>query len=244
MNAFNSSLPVVAGDSPFDALMGEDGRWSARDLQSLMGYDRWERFESAVERAVAACENSGSDSKDHFRSAAKKVSVGSGAIRSVADWQLTRFAAYLVAMNGDPRKPEIAAAQAYFAVKTHEAETAPTGASGAEAVLFSAQQFMRMAQQLVDQERRAAVQEERTLTLEAKVSAIEGEHDYFTALAYAKRYGLCTEVAYLSRVGKRATKIAQGAGLAMGGRSDARWGSVKTYPAAVLDMAFSEVKPK
>ncbi|WP_218639556.1 phage antirepressor KilAC domain-containing protein [Streptomyces acidiscabies] len=114
--------------SPFDAFKQFDPErgdfWSARDLQVAMGYDRWERFESAVERAIAACENSGSEPKDHFRGAAKKVPVGSGAVRAVTDWHLSRYASYLVAMNGDPRKAEIASAQTYFAVRTREAETA------------------------------------------------------------------------------------------------------------------------
>jgi hypothetical protein len=114
------------GISPFDATKQTDPErgdiWSARDLQPEMGYDRWQRFESAIERAIAACENSGHDPKDHFRGGAKKVGIGSGAERSVLDWHLTRYAAYLVAMNGDPRKREIAAAQTYFAVKTREAE--------------------------------------------------------------------------------------------------------------------------
>lgn len=123
-------LPILPpnGTNPFDSFKQQDPErgefWSARDLQPAMGYDRWERFEMAVERAIAACENSGSNPKDHFRGAAKKVPVGSGAVRSVIDWHMSRYAAYLLAMNGDPRKPEIAAAQTYFAVKTREAETA------------------------------------------------------------------------------------------------------------------------
>lgn len=127
-------LPIIpsSGQSPFEHLkqVREDGTefWSARDLQPAMAYDRWERFESAIERAIAAAENSGANPKDHFRGAAKKVSLGSGAERAVVDWHMTRYGAYLVAMNGDPRKAEIAAAQTYFAVRTREAETAePTG---------------------------------------------------------------------------------------------------------------------
>ncbi|MFJ4702771.1 BRO family protein [Streptomyces sp. NPDC088768] len=117
---------MITTASPFDGVRDTraDGTdfWSARDLQQLLGYERWERFETAVERAIAACENSGHEPKDHFRGAAKKVSLGSGATRAVIDWHLSRYAAYLVAMNGDPRKDEIAAAQTYFAVKTREAE--------------------------------------------------------------------------------------------------------------------------
>lgn len=98
--------------------------WSARELQPLLGYVEWRRFEDSIERAMAAAENSGIAAQDHFGGADKMIQVGKGAMRVVADYRLTRYAAYLVAMNGDPRKPEIAAAQTYFAVKTREAELA------------------------------------------------------------------------------------------------------------------------
>lgn len=114
---------TLFGESPFDAIrqLDDDGDyWSARDLMPHLGYERWERFDAAIERAIAACENSGSDPRNHFRGAAKNPSELGG--RPALDWRLTRYACYLVAMNGDPRKPEIAAAQTYFAIKTREAE--------------------------------------------------------------------------------------------------------------------------
>lgn len=110
--------------SPFDAIrqVRADGTefWSARDLMPLLGYDRWENFESAIERAMIAAEVQGCNVADLFRGVTKK-----GAGRPQQDYELARFAAYLVAMNGDPRKPEVAAAMAYFAVRTREAETRP-----------------------------------------------------------------------------------------------------------------------
>lgn len=121
-----SPIMPSGAQSPFEHLkqIRPDGSdfWSARDLQQVMGYDRWERFDEAVQRAIAACQNSGAISANHFRGAAKNPSGLGG--RPSRDWLLTRYAAYLVAMNGDPRKPEIAAAQTYFAVKTREAEVA------------------------------------------------------------------------------------------------------------------------
>ena len=98
--------------------------WSARDLASLLGYDTWQRFESAIKRAMIACEQVGQAVNDHISGAANMVTVGSGARRQVKDYWLSRFGAYLTAQNGDPRKPEIAAAQAYFAVSTRENEVA------------------------------------------------------------------------------------------------------------------------
>ncbi len=96
--------------------------WSARDLAPLLGYNRWERFEVAVQRAMIACEQAGQIVDDHFRASSKMVSLGSRAERGIKDYFLSRFACYLIAQNGDPRKPEIAAAQAYFAISTRQNE--------------------------------------------------------------------------------------------------------------------------
>lgn len=110
--------------SPFEAIkqVRADGSefWSARDLMPMLGYDRWENFSAALDRAKIAAEAQGHNIEDLFRGVTKK-----GGGRPQQDFELARFAAYLVAMNGDPRKPEIAAAQAYFAIQTHIAETRP-----------------------------------------------------------------------------------------------------------------------
>lgn len=113
--------------SPFDALKQTDSSgfefWSARDLMTVMEYERWENFDAVVGRAYDAAHASGHDADALFRDVTKK-----GAGRPQADYELTRFAAYLVAMNGDPRKPAVAHGQTYFAVKTREAETAKPAA--------------------------------------------------------------------------------------------------------------------
>lgn len=96
--------------------------WSARDLQPLLGYSQWRRFEDAIKRAQTSCEQSGNDPAYHFAGAGKMVELGSGSQREVEDFQLSRFACYLIAQNGDPRKPEIAQAQKYFAVQTRRQE--------------------------------------------------------------------------------------------------------------------------
>jgi len=96
--------------------------WYARELMGLLGYERWENFDKAVIRAMEACENSGISNEDHFREVTKMVQLGSGAKRNVKDYMLTRYACYLIAMNGDPNKEEIAFAQSYFAVQTRKQE--------------------------------------------------------------------------------------------------------------------------
>ncbi len=98
--------------------------WSARDLQHLLGYSQWRRFEAAVERAKASCQASGNEPDHHFAGAGKPITGGKGAVQVVTDYDLSRFACYLIAQNGDPRKPQIAEAQKYFAVQTRRQELA------------------------------------------------------------------------------------------------------------------------
>ncbi|NQV82088.1 MAG: DNA damage-inducible protein D [Alphaproteobacteria bacterium] len=96
--------------------------WSARDLQVLLGYSQWRRFEVAITRAITSCSQSGNDPTHHFAGAGKMVALGSGGTREVPDFRLSRFACYLIAQNGDPRKPEIAFAQKYFAIQARRQE--------------------------------------------------------------------------------------------------------------------------
>ncbi|MDY4920529.1 MAG: DNA damage-inducible protein D [Phascolarctobacterium sp.] len=96
--------------------------WYARELMPLLGYERWENFHKAISRAMDSCETSGIEVFDHFREVTKMVPLGSGARRSVKDYMLTRYACYLIAQNGDPKKEEIAFAQSYFAVQTRKQE--------------------------------------------------------------------------------------------------------------------------
>ena len=106
--------------------------WSARDLQVMLGYSQWRRFEDAVNRAITSCEASGNKPEYHFAGAGKMVVLGSGSQREVEDYHLSRFACYLIAQNGDPRKPEIANAQKYFAIQARRQEIGDQAAADME----------------------------------------------------------------------------------------------------------------
>ncbi len=117
---------ITIGNKSFEDLkkVNEFGAeyWSARELQPLLGYAQWRRFEDAVKRAVTSCKQSGNEPPYHFAGAGKPIEGGKGAVQTVNDYHLSRFACYLIAQNGDPRKPEIANAQKYFAIQARRQE--------------------------------------------------------------------------------------------------------------------------
>ncbi len=96
--------------------------WFARELQTLLGYDKWGNFVKVIDKAKDACANSGQNVSDHFPDVRKMVLIGSETEREIEDFMLTRYACYLIAQNGDPRKEEIAFAQSYFAIQTRKQE--------------------------------------------------------------------------------------------------------------------------
>ena len=96
--------------------------WYARELQATLEYAQWRRFQESIERAKTACEASGLDVEDHFADVGKMINLAKGAQREITDIKLSRYACYLIVMNGDPRKEVIALGQTYFAVKTRQNE--------------------------------------------------------------------------------------------------------------------------
>ncbi|WP_295634386.1 DNA damage-inducible protein D [uncultured Intestinimonas sp.] len=109
----------------FDSISHQEQQveyWLARELQPMLGYKTWENFETAIKRAIDSVVSTDIEPLDHFREVTKMVQLGSGATRNIRDYMLTRYACYLIAQNGDPKKEEIAFAQSYFAVQTRKQE--------------------------------------------------------------------------------------------------------------------------
>ena len=131
----NDSLPT---DLSFESLKKLNPHgveyWSARDLQACLGYTEWRKFKNAIKKAIKSSEQSGNDPSHHIVGADKQIQFGKGATQTFEDYHLSRFACYLIAQNGDPRKPEIAQAQKYFAIQTRRQEISDQMAADLERV--------------------------------------------------------------------------------------------------------------
>lgn len=161
--------------SPFDSIkhLDEQGRehWSARELMPILGYSRWNEFLASIDRAKLACENTGNLVTEHFSGCTRKNSPGRG--RPQEDYKLSRYAAYLISLNGDPRKPEIANAQAYFVVKTREAEVREQQQVIEPPKPMSQIEILQVAiNQLVEQEKRTQELERRQQQTEEALAKI------------------------------------------------------------------------
>lgn len=144
--------------------------WCARDLYSLLGYKSWRNFLPTIQRAKESCKKTGHATEDHFADARKMVKVGSGAQREVDDYYLSRYACYLIAQNGDPRIPEIAFSQMYFALQTRKQELLEQSADEIERIV-SRRQLSETEKEFVSEIYR------RGITKAADIAAIKGSGD-------------------------------------------------------------------
>jgi DNA-damage-inducible protein D len=224
-------LEYTTSVTPFDAIKctKPDGTeyWSARDLMPLLGYPRWQDFKAALERAAVSCTAQGYEVSGHFSgSTLTKSSKG----RPTDDVQLSRLAAYLTAMNGDPRKPNVAMAQGYFAVKTREAELA-TDTPKALSQLEILAQVISVA---ITQEKRVSTLETQTRVLTAKIETITSNSGYFTIKGFAHNHRFQVPISRAREMGKECARLCRERGLDVGKSPDETHGEVNTYPEAVI----------
>ncbi|MBM4558251.1 hypothetical protein GS466_25015 [Rhodococcus hoagii] len=174
--------------SPFDEIrqVRPDGTefWSARKLAQILEYETWRNFSAAIDRAMLAAENTKTDVTSEFVGVNKLVPYGNDAYRSIEDYELSRFACYLVAMNGDPRKSAIASAQAYFAIRTRQAERIETVVRDEIATAKGRMELLGLAKGLID---------DRHLEAKARLVLARGlgeapELDLATTPLYAQTY--------------------------------------------------------
>lgn len=173
-------IPAGAEQSPtpFDVYRQEreDGSefWSARDLMGLMGYSQWVTFENPLKRAMKAAENQNIAVREAFYRSVKRIPAGKGYTEKT-DYELTRFAAYLVAMNGDPNKPEVASAQAYFATRTRQAETQQPAQLTDEELLSRALMVANSKMERLEAEKAEAVELSEAAMARAHVAEAEAD---------------------------------------------------------------------
>lgn len=187
MGQFVIPADNMGSPTPFDVYRQEreDGTefWSARDLMGLMGYASWQRFENPLNRAMKAAENQKMDVSCAFNRSGKRVPAGDGYTEKT-DYELTRFAAYLVAMNGDPNKPEVASAQAYFATRTRQAETQQPAQLTDEELLSRALMVANSKMERLETEKAEAVEQSEAALARAHVAEAEADESRPKAEAF------------------------------------------------------------
>ncbi len=172
----------IYSEQTFESIkhINEDGQeyWLARELQPVLEYAQWRRFSDAIERAKLACKNSGYEIDDHFADVGKTIDMPKGAHREIDDVMLSRYACYLIVMNGDPRKEIIAVGQTYFAVKTRQ------------------QELIENYGELTEEQKRLAIRNEmiahnKSLAEAAQMAGIKDAKDYaiFQNMGYQGLYG-------------------------------------------------------
>lgn len=231
--------------NPFDAIRRLDSNgnefWSARELMPLLGYTRWEKVPSVIERAKMACQNSGNPVCDHFSDSSRKTGG-----RDSQDFYLSRYAAYLTAMSGDSRKPAIAQAQTYFAVKTREAETNALDLEIREDDDIQTQTLLRLAQTYAESRRRIKAVEQQQQVQNHRIDGIEAEQNryqhssgmYYAVLAFAIMHDIKISRGDAAALGRKASSLCAERGIEKQTTYDPRFGKVGIYPDNILAELF------
>lgn len=231
--------------SPFDKIrrIDDEGEyWMDEKLGETFGYSEYSKFTPVVNKAKVACEKSGNLVENHFAHVSVIVKLGSGSKREVTRTRLSRYAAYLCALEADASKKIVAEAKTYFAIRTREAEVAEALENEMDADLRQILQLTQAIQQTRNEQKRlAAVQEEQNAVLAnhtARLASIEHNTGWQAALAYAIENEFpYTDTATMSRFGKLTAKITREMNLEPRKTVDQRYGKVGLYPIEALEAA-------
>jgi DNA-damage-inducible protein D len=254
-NSIVPASPESNQSSPFDAIRRFDDKgheyWKARELQKVLGYIQWRRFEDAIDRAKCSLENQGLDVTNHIATVGKLDSLATlAAPKTPEDYKLSRHACYTIAMNGDPRKPEIAQAQSYFVAKTRQAETiqplspAELLIAQGQAMLAIEKEQARLEAKQLELESKLALEAQRTAELEKFVHQHDAEIDrlfspnghYFSVVGYARNRGLRMPIDMAKSIGGKCSQYCKSHDIPIEKLNDSRWGSVGSYPEDVIEM--------
>ncbi|MGC4925615.1 phage antirepressor KilAC domain-containing protein [Streptomyces sp. DT117] len=238
--------PDEPSTSPFDAAKGADGRWSARDLQVLMGYARWQNLAAPLGRAKATARNEGLDVDREFSQVNGLMGSHKPGAPERIDYRLTRQAAYLLAMNGDPNKPEVAGAQMYFARRTREAELRT------EKPMTELELAHRYITALEREQQLAAANAELAREVATLVPKAEGYDDLIAAEGYLDMGAVAKVLAPVTGFGRtRFLNLLRGMGIIMQNSTlpyqnliDRGYFAVRTEVSAVGAHPYTVVTPK
>ena len=236
---------IARSESDFESLKGSDDLWSARDLMDALGYARWENFANVIEEAMISCEVAGSSPTDNFREVRNMGDLG----YERQDYRVTRLAAYLISMAGDPRKQPIALARMYFAQR----EVARVEA---ESERYASDPLYMMITKLIDNgyEIKAVQQEVKDVRgevhsmradverSERRLDSIEHNTGWETAISYAALHGgIPGDKLTLQRLGAKASQVGKSAGMKPETVRDLRYGTVNMWPVRVWDEAAKQL---
>lgn len=241
----SQAITPTAHVSPFDKIrrIDEDGEyWVDEKLGETFDYYEYRNFQAVVAKAKVACEKSGNSVENHFVDINVIVKLGSGSKREVTRTRLSRYAAYLCALEADASKKIVAEAKTYFAVRTRESEVREALENEMDADLRQILQLTQAIQQTRNEQRRLAeVQTKQAELLKnhtARLDSIEHNTGWQAALAFAIDNEFpYTDTASMSRFGKLATKITKEMGLEPRKTTDQRYGKVGLYPIEALEEA-------
>ena len=231
----DNSLNIVS--SPFEKIkhLDEKGNeyWLARELMPLLGYERWENFESVIERARLSLINQGQQIERHLRGVTNEFRDVHNRVREQRDVKCSRLACYIITQNGDPRKKQIADGQGYFAISTHQYQQLPQDPLDMIAFLAT-----ETSNRLKAVEQSQLEQKQELAEVKEELKIVNPRSNYYTIRAYANVLNIPMPRNEANKLGRRAAAMSRKRGIDIGRVPDERDGQVNSYHVSVLEEVF------